>query len=212
MWNELRQGLTIVLSGPSGSGKTTVVQQLCEAEPSIRLSVSATTRSPREAEVDGQDYYFLSQETFKAHVDAGDFVEHAVYGGYQYGTLRSELESAFEQQTDALLEIDVQGAAQVLQCCPDCVSIWIMPPSWDTLERRLRERRTESEERIRSRLQRAREEFQSITLYRYVVPNEDGKLADTVDKIRCILVAERCRFDQVSLQAVRKEFGGSFNA
>lgn len=212
MWNKDRKGLIIVLSGPSGSGKTTVVQQLCEAEPAIRLSVSATTRPPREAEVNGQDYYFLSQEVFEAYVEAGRFVEHAAYGGHQYGTLKSELESALERQTDVLLEIDVQGAAQVLRYYPECVSVWIMPPSWDTLEKRLRERRTESEEMIRSRLQRAREEFESLKLYRYAVPNEDGKLAETVDMIRCILVAERCRFHQGSLQDSRENAGGSSNA
>ena len=204
-----RQQLIIVLSGPSGSGKTTVAQTLCQREPGLYRTISATTRPPRPTEIHGRDYHFLSEQAFSAKLAAGEFIEHATYGGYRYGTLESEVEKARQLGKDVLLEIDVQGAAQILRCYPEAVTIWVLPPSWEALESRLRQRHTESEEKIQMRLARAREEIRSVGLYRYIVTNEDGKLDEAVSQIRCILVAERCRPSAARLQAILHEFTGT---
>lgn len=196
----------IVVSGPSGSGKSTLVRRLCEADPSVRRSVSATTRPPRHGEKHGRDYYFLSAETFTERVKAGKFIEHAVYGDHRYGTLRSEVEQISNMGNAPLLEIEVQGTAQVLQHSPDAITIWIMPPSWEVLERRLRKRKTESEERIQARLRRAQDEIKHLHIYRYVVINQEGRASEAVDQMRSILTAEACRLTKVRQEAILREF------
>ncbi len=166
----------VVLSGPSGSGKTTVVQRLV-AECPVKLvkCVSATTRPPRPHEQHGRDYYFLTPEEFERRRQQGEFLECAeVHGkGYWYGTLLSELRRAKEEGGWALLEIDVQGALRVMEIYPDALTIFLLTPSEEEYERRLRKRGTESEEAIRRRLQTARKELQYADRYRYRVVNDD---------------------------------------
>jgi len=166
----------VVLSGPSGSGKTTIVNRLIEQSP-VKLvkAVSATTRSPRAGEVDGEDYYFLSPQEFQLRRSNNEFLESVeVHGsGHWYGTLRSEIQRAKNAAGWAFLEIDVQGALTIMQQYPNAVTIFLKTSSEAEFETRLRNRGTESEEVIRRRLQTAREELKSAGRYRYQVVNDD---------------------------------------
>ena len=168
------RGKLVIMSGPSGSGKSTVVRQLLEAcEKPLRLSVSATTRPPREGEQHGKDYHFLTQEEFLKRRDRGEFLESMeVFGrGHLYGTLRQEVTSGLERGEWVLLEIDVDGALEVLQQCPEAVTIFLDPGSMEELERRLRGRGTESEEAIQRRLEVARREMDRADRYHHRVIN-----------------------------------------
>jgi guanylate kinase len=146
----------LVITGPSGVGKGTLIKELLNRLPGLQLAVSATTREPREGEVNGRDYHFLSREDFDRRVEAGEFVEHAVYAGNRYGTLRSELA---RPARCIVLEIDVQGARQVRETLPEAVRIFIEPPSFEDLARRLARRGADSQEQIDRRLEAAREEL-----------------------------------------------------
>jgi guanylate kinase len=181
----------VVLSGPSGTGKTTIVHRLLRESPvPLRMSVSATTRPPRAGEVHGRDYYFLTPEEFERRRNAGEFLESAEVhkSGYWYGTLWSELNLAWEAGAWPLLEVDVQGAMNVIQRYPDAVSVFLLSPSVDEYERRLRARGTESESAIQRRLQTAREELKLTDCYRYKVVNDD--LSRAVAEISSLLAAE----------------------
>lgn len=170
----------LILSGPSGSGKSTVVRELLRRTPvPIRLSVSATTRAPRPGEQDGREYHFLSQDEFGQRREAGEFLECAeVHStGNWYGTLISEVDRARAENAWALLEIDVQGAQNVLGKFPDAVSIFLRTSTDDIFERRLRERGTETEEGIQRRLQSARDELRQADGYQFQVYNDDLDLA-----------------------------------
>ncbi|MBX3444509.1 MAG: guanylate kinase [Planctomyces sp.] len=166
----------VVLSGPSGSGKTTIVHRLLKDSPApLRMSVSATTRPMRKGEVDGRDYYFLPPEEFERRRQAGEFLEWAEVhkSGFWYGTLWSEVDRAREAGAWPLLEVDVQGALNVMARYPDAVSIFLMTPSVDEYEQRLRGRGTEDDAVIQRRLQTAREELKLADCYRYRVINDD---------------------------------------
>lgn len=166
----------MVLSGPSGSGKTTIVNRLLKRSPvPLMKSVSATTRPPRATEIDKQDYYFLTDEEFKRRQDDGEFLEWAEVfrSGHLYGTLKSELDRAHEAGAWAFLEIDVQGALEVMKQYPAAITIFLKTPSEAEYEQRLRHRGTESDEVINRRLQTAREELKSAGKYRYQVVNDD---------------------------------------
>ncbi len=181
----------VVLSGPSGSGKTTLVRELvARAEVTLVKSVSATTRPPRPAEIHGDDYWFLTDSEFRKKLDNGEFLEHAEVfsSGYLYGTLRSELDRAWEQNGWAFLEIDVQGALKVMQQYPNAVTIFLKTPSPAEFERRLRARGTESESVIQRRLATAERELQLADRYKYVVVND--QLETAVSEICVILRAE----------------------
>jgi guanylate kinase len=181
----------LVLSGPAGVGKTTVVHRLLDVSPvKLMKCVSATTRPPRSGEVDGSDYYFLSPEEFEQKRQRGDFLECAEVhrAGYWYGTLKSEVERAARAGAWAFLEIDVQGALNVMQAYPAAVTIFLKTPSVDDYEQRLRKRATESEEVIQRRLQTAREELKQADRYRFCVVNDD--LDRTVGEITNILKSE----------------------
>lgn len=172
----------VVLSGPSGSGKTTIVNHLIARSPVPLLkSVSATTRAARPQEIDGQDYYFLSDEEFRRRLKEGEFLEHAEVfsSGFLYGTLRSEVDRAWQQKAWAFLEIDVEGALNVMQQHPDAVTIFLKTPSPQEFERRLRARGTESEDVIRKRLATAARELKFADRYRYIVVNDDLERAVT---------------------------------
>ncbi|MBJ7354523.1 MAG: guanylate kinase [Thermoleophilaceae bacterium] len=160
-----------VITGPSGVGKGTVIRALREKHPGLGLSVSATTRAPREGEVDGEHYHFLTPEEFDRRVAAGEFVEHAAYSGNQYGTLRSELEKNAEQG-GVVLEIELQGARQVRASMPEARQIFIAPPTPETLRERLVGRGTDSPEAIERRLQVAEEELAAQGEFEHVVVND----------------------------------------
>lgn len=181
----------VVLSGPSGSGKTTIVHRLLRESPvPLMMSVSATTRPRREGEVDGRDYYFLTPEEFQRRRRDNEFLECAEVhrSGYWYGTLRSELERARRRGAWALLEIDVEGALNVMRVYPDALTIFLTTPSEEEYERRLRQRGTESDEVIRRRLQTARNELQSAGSYKYRVVNDD---LDRAVREICHIIAQR---------------------
>ncbi len=185
------KGLLVVFSGPSGAGKDTVLKRLMEKEPGIRLSVSATTRAPREGEVDGKDYHFLTHARFDELVANDKMLEHAEYCGNCYGTPSEPIEKWQAEGCDVILEIEVQGGAQIKAKRPDCVSIFVLPPSLEVLENRLRRRGTESEEAIQKRLGAAKAEIAKAVLYDYIIVNDD--LETAVSEMAGLLRAEKQR-------------------
>ncbi|HEX8649158.1 MAG TPA: guanylate kinase [Thermoleophilaceae bacterium] len=158
----------LVVTGPSGVGKGTLIKALCREIPDLRLSVSATTRTPRANEEEGLDYHFLSPEEFERRVEAGEFLEHATYAGNRYGTLRSETED-----DPVVLEIEVQGARQVREALPGAIQVFIAPPSTEALRERLLQRGTDSQEVIRKRLAVAEEELRAKGEFPHVIVNDD---------------------------------------
>lgn len=183
---EASMGPLIILSGPSGSGKSTVIERLLEtAELPLRLSVSVTTRPARPGEQDGVDYHFWDRGRFEKESAAGAFLEWAEVFGNYYGTLVAEVEPYREQGTGVILDIDVQGAAQVRRRCPEAVSIFLRPPSLEVLEARLRSRGTESEDSIQRRLQGARTELARADEYDHQVVNDE--LESAVRQLREII-------------------------
>lgn len=183
--------LVFIVSGPSGSGKSTLVQRILEL-PGTMPSISCTTRPPRSAESSGKCYHFVSEAEFEAMAARGEFLESArVFGRYAYGTPRRWLEEARAKGLDLVLEIDVQGAAQVKQKMPESVAVFILPPSRQELERRLRARGQDSEEEIRRRLARAREEIDAYRRnYDFCVVNDD--IARAGRDVQAIVTAVRC--------------------
>jgi len=171
------RGRLIVISAPSGAGKTSLVKALLEADDGARFSISFTTRTPRHGEVDGRDYHFVSEARFEEMVVAGEFIEHARVFDNLYGTGRSQVEALTDQGYDVLLEIDWQGARQIRQTMPECLSIFILPPSTAELERRLRGRSTDSEAIIQRRLKDARDDMSHWGEFDYAVVNETFELA-----------------------------------
>lgn len=175
----------IILAGPSGSGKSTIISRLLqERDLPLRLSVSATTRLPRPSESNGVHYYFWTRDQFEEQRQAGAFLEWATVHGQWYGTLRSEVEGYRAQGTGVLLDIDVQGAAQVRSQCPDCLSIFLKAPSWEVYEQRLR-KRGESPQSIARRLATARRELERTQEFDHVILNEDLELA--VAQVRTLI-------------------------
>ncbi|MFI4875673.1 MAG: guanylate kinase [Blastopirellula sp. JB062] len=185
-----RTGKLVILSGPSGSGKTTVVRKLLElADPKLELSVSATTRPPRAGEIDGKDYHFLSAEEFQRLRQAGEFLEtFEVFGnGYWYGTLRSEVEDRTSRGISVLLEIDVDGAMELVKQYPAAITIFLSPGSHEELERRLRGRGTEPEETIQRRLTAAKRELAAMDRYKYQIVNDAGAVNETVQRLADVI-------------------------
>ena len=163
-----KRGVLFVYSGPSGVGKGTLSEKLfAEFGDQLAFSVSATTRAPREGEIDGKHYFFITRQEFERRIANNDFLEYAQFSGNCYGTPKSYVTSLLEQGKNVLLEIEVQGAMQVMERMPECVSIFILPPSFEELERRLRGRGTETEDKIRLRLDTARRELEYASRYRY---------------------------------------------
>ena len=170
--HEGKRGVLFVFSGPSGVGKGTLKAKLFEEfADQIAYSVSATTRGPREGEVDGKDYFFISRQEFERRVKNNEFLEHAEFAGNCYGTPRAYVEKLLDSGMNVVLEIDVQGALQVMKSMPECVSVFILPPSFEELEHRLRGRGTETEEKVRERLETAKRELPYAPQYDYQIVN-----------------------------------------
>ena len=175
------KGLLIVYTGASGVGKGTIMKKLLEKNPNLRLSVSATTREPREGEQHGREYFFVSREDFDRLIDEDGFLEHAEYVGNKYGTPKEAVFRMLDEGLDVILEIEVKGFLQVKEAYPECVTIFIAPPSFEELQARLRGRGTETDEVIAERLKTAEQEVQSSSLFDYVVVNDDiDRAADEV--------------------------------
>ena len=187
----MRRGKTFIIAGPSGVGKGTIIKRLFEGRDDLYFSVSATTRAPRPGEVDGVDYHFISRERFEEWINRNAFLEHAEFVGNCYGTPKKYVDEAMDSGKDVILDIEVQGAEQVHRQRPDVVRIFIAPPSWEELERRLVGRGTEDPEKVRERLERSREDILLARYYDYMVINSD--LDQAVAEINAIMVAEHCR-------------------
>lgn len=196
------QGLLVIFSGPSGSGKGTVLQSLLTGRTDLVVSVSATTRVPRPGEQEGVNYFFRTRQEFEQMIAQDQLLEYAEYSGNYYGTPASFIRSQREQGRHVLLEIEVQGALQVMRRCPDAVSIFLVPPSLGELERRLRGRGTETEEAISLRMEAARREIACMDHYQYVVVNRE--VAAAAADVSSILRAETMRFSR--MKDIKEEF------
>ena len=185
------RGQLIVLSGPSGVGKSTVIAELFAQRSNIYFSVSYTTRQPRVGEQDGVNYNFVSREEFERMIADDELLEYAEYVDNYYGTSMKLIQEKLDAGIDVLLYIEVQGAAKVRARCPDALFIFIIPPSFEELSRRLHRRNTDSEDVIAGRLAKARQEFREIPKYDYLVIND--KVANAVHEIEAILTAAECR-------------------
>ena len=179
------RGRLFVIAAPSGAGKTSLVRALMEHDPSLRFSISYTTRQKRPNEVDGRDYFFVANEAFAAMVEQGELLEHARVFDNFYGTSRRQVEASLGAGQDLILEIDWQGAQQIRRAMPECISIFILPPSRAELERRLRSRATDTDEVIRRRLRDAAADMTHWHEFDYVVVNDDFERA--LDDLRGIV-------------------------
>lgn len=190
----MKKGLLIVVSGPSGVGKGTVCKALIERQKDIFLSVSATTRPPREGEREGINYYYLSAKDFSERIAKGGFLEYARYVDNYYGTPKEEVFQKLEQGIDVLLEIELQGALQVKETCPEALFVFLLPPDMKVLQERIVNRGTEDEKTIEKRMIQAREELKYIEKYHYMVINEEIQRA--VEETLCIIEAEKHRIER----------------
>lgn len=189
------KGVIFILSAPSGAGKTTLIKRLMKVFPDLKLSVSYTTRKPRSGEIPGQDYFFVAQKKFELMRTKGEFVEWANVHGNLYGTPQRPLEKSIRSGGDILLDIDVQGNKKVKARYPNSVSIFLLPPSWKELERRLALRGTDGRETIRQRLQDARRELREIKSYDYFIVNRE--IQHALELLKSIVMAERMRVFRV---------------
>ena len=188
--------LLIVISGPSGVGKDSVLQRMIERGLPFHFVVTATTRPKRENEVHGKDYLFVSKDEFARMIEQNELIEYAiVYGDYK-GIPKSQVREALASGKDVIMRIDVQGAERVHELAPDALLIFITCEGEDELERRLRERKTETDDSLSLRIATARKELQRIKAFDYVIVNQDFHLDDTVDKVRAIITAEHLKVDQ----------------
>lgn len=190
----MSKGILIVLSGPSGVGKGTVCRAFMKNNNDVKLSISCTTRSPREGEVDGVNYFFTEKQKFLTMIDENEFLEYAnVYGNY-YGTPRSFVEKTLNEGQDVILEIDTQGALKVKEQFKDGIFIFLMPPSLEELKNRIIGRGSETDETLSTRFGSAASEIKLAEMYNYAVLNDS--IENAVEKIECIIVAEKCKINR----------------
>ncbi len=186
-----RKGMLLIISGPSGTGKGTLVKMLTDSDPSFRFSCSVTTRQPREGEIDGVHYHFVSEQRYDELLKQNAFLEHATVHGHRYGTLRKPVEELMEEGYNVLLDIDPQGAISVMENAEDYVSVFILPPSYAELRVRLHTRNTDDPVEIERRLNNARGEVQKIQRYQYSIINDTLELAFA--QLQSIVNAEKQR-------------------
>ena len=187
-------GELFVITGPSGVGKATVLSRLLKNIDNVYVSISATTRKPRQGEVNEKDYFFMEREEFEKLIKEGKFLEYAEYVGNYYGTPAGSVNEMLKNGKDVILEIEVQGALKVKEKCPDANMVFIIPPSFSALEFRLRSRGTESDDVIAKRLEKARSEYLMVDKYDYIVINDD--IDKAADEIRAIIMSSRCKKDK----------------
>ncbi|MBR1969661.1 MAG: guanylate kinase [Clostridia bacterium] len=197
------KGLLFVVSGPSGVGKGTICQEYVKTHDDSVLSISATTRAPREGEKHGVNYYYITNEEFEAGIAKGEFLENAVFCGNRYGTPKKAVLEMLESGKNVILEIEVQGAMQVRSHYPEGVFVFVIPPSLKELENRLRGRNTETDDVIKKRLERAKQEFALCEKYNYILMNDN--LGDALSKLEAIMKAERCYMPR-NIEFIKKEF------
>jgi guanylate kinase len=204
----LRRGNVIVISAPSGAGKSTLVKRLLASVPSLTFSVSHTTRRPRAGEKDGRDYFFVTPARFKRMLAGHEFVEWAKVHDHLYGTSWRQLRNAQAKGDDILLDIDVQGHAQVRRRLPEAISVFVLPPSFRTLEQRLRRRHSDAPEVIEKRLAAARQEIGHWPEYDYLVVND--RLSRATAALRAVVIGARCRreAEQAHAEKICQTFGG----
>lgn len=189
------RGLLIVISGPSGAGKGTICKALLEKHDDLFISVSATTRNPREGEIDGVNYHFLTREDFVRRVESNGFLEYAEVHGNMYGTPKFKVEEMLAQNKNVILEIDIQGALKVKENFEEGVFIFILPPSMEELKQRIIKRGSETEESLMTRFKNAYQEINYVSKYNYAVVNDELDVA--VSKVEGIIAAEKCRVDRI---------------
>ncbi|MGV8123484.1 MAG: guanylate kinase [Candidatus Xenobiia bacterium LiM19] len=194
------KGILFVISGPSGAGKGTILERVLKNRQNIEFSVSATTRSPRPGEVEGIHYFFITREEFKQKIESSKFLEWAHVHDEYYGTLREWVQSRLDEGHDVVLDIDVQGALQIMKNAVDEVFIFIAAPSIDELHRRLTKRGTESEEKILRRLEVARHELEHVSKYEYLIINDDLSLA--CEQLNAIIASEKCRTKRLACNLI----------
>lgn len=187
----MSQGRIIIVSGPSGVGKGTILKELMRRDPTLRFSVSATTRAMRPGEAEGVSYFFVDKQGFEKMIEEGQLLEHAFYAGNYYGTPEKAVNDALEQGYNVVLEIDVQGALQVMQRRPDAITVFIAPPSFEELTRRLNGRGDTAPEVAGLRLHIALQECATATQYQYIIINDS--IGHAADEFQAILTAEACR-------------------
>ncbi len=203
--SENKKGLLFVLSGPSGAGKGTVVKELLGSEP-MELSISATTRAPRDEDEEGVTYFFKTKEEFEQMIENNEFFEYALFGGNYYGTPKQYVLDRLDEGKNVILEIEVQGALQAKAAVPEAVLIFLTPDTVKELRSRLEGRGSENKEQIEGRIQRAMEEIEYISAYDYIVIND--KVEDTVEKIKNIISSEEAK--AVNNRNIIKKFKGEY--
>ncbi len=200
------KGFLIVLSGPSGAGKNTLMNAVFPTVPNLQYSVSVTTRTPREGEIEGVDYFFRSDQEFDDMVQSGELLEWAEFCGNRYGTPKSFVDDAIAQGRTVIMDVDIQGASQIRRKMPDAVSIFLLPPTWDELRKRLVDRGQDPQEAISQRLQKSFEEMRHIIDYDYFIINDQLDLA--ADRLRTIINAEWCRVQRVNPDELQELWKG----
>lgn len=204
----LQPGILLVLSAPSGTGKTTLARRLLGELPDALFSISVTTRKPRGREQDGVDYHFVDVAAFQERIERGEFVEWAEVYGHFYGSSQAVVDEARARRGVAIFDIDVQGGLAIKRKNPDAVLVFVVPPSMEELERRLRDRGTDAEETIRRRMLAARSEIErGVASYDYIIVNDDFERA--YRDLHSVVVAERCRRGRVDLSRLRLEKSGT---
>lgn len=190
----------LVISSPSGAGKTTLCQKLLEEFPNLTFSISTTTRPKRENEEDGKDYFFVTQDKFQELIEQNAFVEWFEVHNNRYGTTHDEINKSRDPQAALILDVDYRGSAKIKVSYPEAVTIQILPPSMEELERRIRSRATDSEEQVQIRLRNARQEIERYQQFDFIIVND--KVSDAYEKLRSIYISERCRSERSDQEAL----------